>query len=232
MSSIEPISAPAAKRRKSELRREAILACAIDLFDRKGYSATSLDDVAQAVGIKREAVYYYFGSRSELLLAIIGPQAHDLVDGLRQVMQSELDATGRLKAAISNHLLRFDRHCLEMTISLRDGIMSSPPEVRSAMNKVWKDYEHMWTQLIAEGQADGSFSKHGKPKMVAFAILGMCNWLSRWYSPRKESTIEELIETYFGMLTQGLAPRSAPDLPQRAALPPRAPSPSRGRRKS
>lgn len=210
-------SAPA-KPRKSELRREAILASAIDLFDRKGYANTSLDDVAHAVGIKREALYYYFRSRAEILLAIIGPQTTGLVDGLREILAGEAPPAEKLRAAICNHLRRFDRHCLEMTISLRDGIMGSTPEVRASMQKVWKEYEQMWTQLVGDGQADGSFVKVGSPKMVAFAILGMCNWLSRWYSPRKDTTIEELIDIYHGMITQGLLPR-ADGQPAHAAEP-------------
>jgi len=213
-------SAPA-KSRKSAQRREAILACAVDLFDRKGYVNTSLDDVAQAVGIKREALYYYFRSRSEILLAIIEPQAADLVGGLREVLASGAPPTEQLRAAIRNHLKRFDRHCLEMTISLRDGIMGSNPEVGAAMQRTWKEYEQMWTELIRRGQADGSFTKPGDPKMVAFAILGMCNWLSRWYSPRKSSTIDELIDIYYSMVTEGLLPRAAPDAPVKTRPAPR-----------
>jgi hypothetical protein len=62
----------------------------------------------------------------------------------------------------------------------------------------------MWTQIVAEGQASGEFSQVGDPKMIAFAILGMCNWLARWYDPRKSVSVDELIETYFSMLAHGL----------------------------
>lgn len=199
----------AAKPRKSDLRREAILRKAVDLFDRHGYVNTSLDDVAKAVGIKREALYYYYRSRAEILLAIIGPQTAALVDGMAGVVAQDLPAIGKLEAAIRNHLQRFDRHCLEMTISLRDGIMGASPEVRRAMQRVWKEYEGMWTALIDGGQRDGSFARIGNPKMVAFGILGMCNWISRWYNPRKDASIEELIRTYFVMVSQGLVPRPA-----------------------
>lgn len=221
----KPAAPPApAKPKKSEIRREAILASAIDLFDRKGYANTSLDDVAQAVGIKREALYYYFRSRAEILLAIIGPQTADLVEGLRDIVAGDAPPAEKLRAAIRNHLRRFDRHCLEMTISLRDGIMGSTPEVREAMQKVWKDYEQMWTRLVEQGQADGSFVKLGAPKMVSFAILGMCNWLSRWYSPRKDTTIDELIDIYHGMITQGLLPRDAGHPSGASAAPRKAPA--------
>lgn len=195
------------KPRKSDLRRESILRTATELFDRKGYTNTSLDDVAQAIGIKREALYYYYRSRAEILLAIIGPQAEALIEGMKEVMATDAPALEKLRAAIHNHLKRFDRHCLEMTISLRDGITSGG-EVGSAMQRIWKEYERLWTALIEAGQQKGELAVAGEPKMVAFGILGMCNWLARWYNPRKSASIDQIIDTYFRMLSMGLAPRN------------------------
>ncbi len=198
----------AAKPKKSELRRESILKHALALFDMHGFANTSLDDIARETGIKREAIYYYFKDRAEILLCIIRPQTRSLVDGLEAVVKSGADSTTKLYEAIRNHLERFDRHCLEMTISLRDVYLDDAKEVRREMDKIWRQYESMWTQIVAEGQASGQFAQVGDPKMVAFAILGMCNWLARWYDPRKSVSVEELIETYFSMLAYGLVKKS------------------------
>lgn len=197
-----------AKPSKSTRRREEILQCAIELFDRKGYSNTSLDDVAQAVGLKREALYYYYRNRSELLLAIIEPQAVGLIDGLKKIVKMQIPAEEKLHLAIRNHLARFDRHCLEMTITLRDGVMGASDPVRDAMMQIWKKYERMWTGFIAKGQACGEFAAIGDPKMIAFAILGMCNWMARWYNPDKKTSIDEIIQTYFQLTGLGLVPLS------------------------
>lgn len=194
----------AAKPRKSELRREAILRHALTLFDMHGFANTSLDDIARETGIKREAIYYYFKDRAEILLCIIRPQTRSLVEGLEVVVKSDADSTTKLYEAIRNHLQRFDRHCLEMTISLRDVYLDDAKEVRREMDQIWRHYESMWTQIIAKGQASGEFSQVGNAKMIAFGILGMCNWLARWYDPRKSVSVEELIETYFSMLAHGL----------------------------
>jgi TetR/AcrR family transcriptional regulator, cholesterol catabolism regulator len=204
----ESIPDAGVKRRKSDIRREAILRAATELFDRQGYANTSLDDVSQAVGIKREALYYYYRSRAEILLAIIGPQAAALIDGMKEVVASDDPAPVKLRSAVHNHLKRFDRHCLEMTISLRDGITNAG-EVGSAMSKIWKEYEQLWTSLIESGQRSGEFAALGDAKMVTFGILGMCNWLARWYNPRKPASLDEIIDTYFTLVSQGLVPRSA-----------------------
>jgi len=194
----------AQKPKKSELRREAILQHALALFDRQGFANTSLDDIARETGVKREAIYYYFKNRAEILLSIIRPQSEALVEGLRVVVDSDADARTKLYLAIKNHLQRFDRHCLEMTISLRDVYLDDAKDVRAEMDQTWRRYEGMWTRIIAAGQAGGEFAKCGEPKMIAFAILGMCNWLARWYDPRKQVSIDELIRTYFNLIGSGL----------------------------
>jgi AcrR family transcriptional regulator len=193
-----------AKPKKSELRREAILQHALALFDRQGFANTSLDDIARETGVKREAIYYYFKNRAEILLCIIRPQSEALVSGLAAVVDADADAPAKLYQAIRNHLQRFDRHCLEMTISLRDIYLDDAKDVRREMDQTWRRYESMWTRIITEGQRAGQFASCGDPKMIAFAILGMCNWLARWYDPRKSTSVDDLIETYFDMLAHGL----------------------------
>jgi AcrR family transcriptional regulator len=192
------------KPKKSELRRQAILQHALALFDRQGFANTSLDDIARETGVKREAIYYYFKNRSEILLNLIRPQSEALVSGLKDIIDSDDEAATKLYLAIRNHLQRFDRHCLEMTISLRDIYLEDAKEVRREMDQTWHSYEAMWTRIVADGQASGEFAASGDPKMVAFAILGMCNWLARWYDPRRSVSVDELIETYFDMLANGL----------------------------
>lgn len=194
------------RTKKSIQRRDAILARATELFDRKGFANTSLDDIARAVGITREGIYYYFKNRSQILLTIVEPQSRGLVEGLRAILtDGTLDHGQRLEAAIRNHLQRFDRYCLEMTVSLRDGYFDdSDTDVRSVMNGFWKAYEQMWTELVQAGQQAGAFRASGDPKMIAFAILGMCNWLARWYDPKGSTAIDELIGDYCDMIAHGI----------------------------
>ncbi|MBI3436924.1 MAG: TetR family transcriptional regulator [Proteobacteria bacterium] len=197
------------KVKKSVLRRESILQNALEIFDRQGFANTSLDDIAQETGVKREAIYYYFKNRAEILLNIIRPQSESLVEGLRKIVTSKSNYHHKLYLAVENHLERFDRKCLEMTVSLRDVYLEDARDVRREMDKIWRSYETMWTALIDEGQSKGVFVQCGDPKMVAFGILGMLNWLARWYDPKKSIPITELIETYFNLIAYGLVKPSA-----------------------
>jgi TetR/AcrR family transcriptional regulator, cholesterol catabolism regulator len=182
---------------KSQRRREDIL--------RQGYANTSLDDIARAVGIAREGIYYYFKNRAEILLHIIEPRSLALIDGLKRIVMAENgDFAAKLHDAVRNHLEQFDLHCLEMTVSLRDGHLEDARQVRASMARIWKEYEALWTRLIGEGQRAGAFKPMGDPKMLAFGILGMCNWLARWYDPKKGVPIAELVESYSRLVGEGL----------------------------
>lgn len=209
-------NAPKAKPlSKSERRYQEILQRATECFDRRGYANTTLDDIAGAVGVKREALYYYFQNRAQILLAIIEPQSVALIEELKEIVEdSSLSQREKFKAAIRTHLERFDKYCLEMTVSMRTSSIEYEPEVRDTMARIWSEYETMWVKLISEGQSNGNFRKIGDPKMLAFGILGMCNWLARWYNPRRAVTIGELIESYTEILSQGIyTPELPPEIP-------------------
>ena len=85
------------------------MANALKLFDRRGFANTSLDEIARETGVKRAAIYYYFGNRAEILLNIIRPQSVTLVDSLREIVSSGVNFHDKLYLAMRNHLVRFDR---------------------------------------------------------------------------------------------------------------------------
>ncbi len=188
-------------------RRSEILRRATEVFERQGVKQTSIEDIAKAVGIKREAIYYYFKGRREILAEIILPQSHSLLISLRNIINSNRPFADKLHDAIQSHLQSFNPSYLEMTVALREDHFFGNDRKFDELRRVWNDYGKMWTNLIAEGQERGEFRSEPDPKLIAYAILGMCNWLSRWFDPAKKISIEEIIETYFSFALEGLVKR-------------------------
>lgn len=193
-------------------RRVEILRRAAEVFSRQGVAQTSIEDIANAVGIKREGVYYYFNSREDILLEIILPQSRALLFGLGAIIESGQGVHQRLHAAIRNHLASYNPGYVEMAVALREdhglekkGRRKDEDVRRRELRRVWRDYTGLWIRLIEEGQRSGAFDASLRPKMVAFGILGMCNWLSRWYDPEKDVGIDEIVETFFAMISRGIA---------------------------
>ncbi|MFQ5535327.1 MAG: TetR/AcrR family transcriptional regulator [Sphingomonadales bacterium] len=206
-------------------RRIEIIRRATELFEKQGVKQTSMEDIANAVGIKREGIYYYFKNRREILLEIILPSSVELQRNLRNILRSDMTSVEKLHAAIEAHLHRYDPGYLEMTVALREDHFFKEDKRLRALRSVWKGYTNDWQELIRGGQASGEFAPDANPKVVAFGVLGMCNWLARWFDPGKSVTIEEIIATYSNMLTHGLTSvsvtaKSGPDQASSAGFSP------------
>jgi AcrR family transcriptional regulator len=185
-------------------RRIQILRRAAELFERKGVTQTSIEDIATAVGVKREAVYYYFKSREDILLEIILPQSNNLIRNLRGALAGADTNLGKLHAAIEAHLSSYSPGYLETTVMLREKHFFKDDEKPNAIRQVWREYTDMWEKLIRDGQKTGEFNAELDPKVVAYGILGMCNWLARWYNPNKDLSIPDITENFFAMISGGI----------------------------
>ncbi len=185
-------------------RRLEILRRATEVFERQGINQTSIEDIAQAVGIKREGIYYYFKNRSDILAEIILPVSASLLSNLRNIRRTSMNSRDKLRAAIRSQLGSFNPSYLEMTVALRDDHFLKTDDRLAELRQVWKDHSAEWALLIREGQESGDLRPDLDPKIVAFGILGMCNWVSRWFHPSKEITLDEIIETYSAMAVDGL----------------------------
>ena len=185
-------------------RRFEILRRATEVFERQGVNRTSLEDIARAVGIKREAIYYYFKGRAEILVRIILPQSLRLVTGLRTICELPLGSRAKLQAALRNHIESFNPNYLEMAVALREKLFADEQDKLGELRKVWREYDALWVELVQEGQDGGVFRPELDAKVVAYGLLGMCNWLARWYDPDKPISIETIVETFFALTADGL----------------------------
>jgi TetR/AcrR family transcriptional regulator, cholesterol catabolism regulator len=190
-------------------RRSDILRRAAEIFATRGVARTSFEDIANAVGIKREGVYYYFRNRGEILLEIILPQSNSLYLNLKRILASRVSSREKLHAAIEIHLDAFNPSYIEMSVALKEDHFVEHDGKLKELKRVWDEYNAIWIELIREGQKAGEFRPDLDPKLVAFGLLGMCNWVSRWYDPGKSAQIADVTSTFFAIADTGLTVRSA-----------------------
>lgn len=186
-------------------RRAEILNSAMELINEQSFPQISITDIANRIGIKREGVYYYYKNRYEILLAIVKPTAEDLISNLESILRRDIPAERKLELAIDNHLVRFERAHLETRITLQDNYFQENEDLMREMRPIWAAYGDLWVQLVQEGQATGVFRNDINVKVAAFGILGMCNWVSRWYHPQQAVNVKELVDSYVKLSLFGLA---------------------------
>ena len=86
---------------KAERTRAAILATAEDLFSRQGYAATRLEDVAEALGLTRAALFYYYGDKQKLYDAMLAEAFGGLASGLEAVLEVPGTVVKRIDMAVA-----------------------------------------------------------------------------------------------------------------------------------
>ena len=186
--------------RKAQITRRAT-----ELFKTNGYADTSLEDIAKQVNLRREAMYYYFKDKSDILTEIITPQSKALLNGLRAVVErDDLSFEERLRLAIKNHLERFNPHYLEMAVATREAsAVTAKPKFRE-LRGLWKAYDKALLSLITGGQKTGVFRKDVDPKIAAYGIVGMWQWLSRWYHPEGRVAMDQVVEIFYRIASTGI----------------------------
>jgi AcrR family transcriptional regulator len=160
--------------------------------------------------LKREALYYHFKNKSEILYDIIKPQSDALVRGLERIAALNTPFDRKFALAIENHVERFSPNYLEMAVAYREISGREMTKHLAALRKTWKTYEKLWIDLIEAGQRSGEVDPALDAKVVGFAVLGLCNSLSSWYNPSGPITLSQLTDAFFKIVAQGICTRPAP----------------------
>lgn len=192
MSKIAVVPAPKSSARK-DLVRDELLGKAAGLFARRGYANTTIQDIANELGLSRSSLYHYFSSKEEVLRALIDTEtagSHDFLARLRD--DASLTAAERLRQAVLSSVSRRLEGGSKMRVLERlEGDM--PEEMLEQFNSVRRQILQLYIDIVEAGVRSGEF-RLVDTKITAFAVLGMCNWTAWWYSPAGSRTPEQIAE--------------------------------------
>lgn len=191
--------------RKSDQRWEAILAGAARVFRRLGYGNATLEDVAQEVGIDRSTVYYYVGTKAELLVAILDEPIHRMTRDLRAICRLELPPREKLRKAIEQHTRALADSYPGLFIFLAENLHLLPVGDEHGIQDNAHEYGLLMAGIIEDGMAAGEFRAGIDPRLTMLGIIGMCNWSHRWYRPDGPLTLPEIGQRFAELVLEGLS---------------------------
>jgi len=191
---------------KGERREQEILRAAADLFFEKGFHATSLEDIAKVVGIRKSGLYYYSQTKDDLLFRVLQEGMQIMLDELQAICSSGDDPVEKLRRAVENHVRKIDTHSSTMGVILRED-RSVSPERRESYLAMRDAYEELFRGVVREGVAAGVF-RRCDPVLVTRAILGMCGWLAVWYRPGGRLTPASITAAFIELILRGLERRN------------------------
>jgi TetR/AcrR family transcriptional regulator, cholesterol catabolism regulator len=183
--------------------RNEILRTAVRLFHRRGYDATSMNDVAAALKFSKGGLYHHFQSKDEILFSLMEQAMKIAEERVMEPTKKVSDPEQRLRHLIRCHvevvLSPYDR---EISIMLHEN-HPLPPSLRRKINRRKKEYVHFVEGLVADVQRARSGSKRVSARAATFALLGMINWLYQWYRPEGSLNAGQLAAQYTDLFFEG-----------------------------
>lgn len=176
---------------RTEDRADHIYRVAAEVMCEKGYEATSMNDIADAVGLTKAGIYHYIRGKEQLLFEIMN-FAMDMVDEDVIAPAREIaDPEERLRTIIERHVKRILEVGGSVTKLLEETSSLTPAHQRTIRNRKRAYFEllrNTLEQLAAEGRL-----REVNPTVAAFSLFGMILWISRWYRRDGDMAPEEVL---------------------------------------
>src|SRR3989337_713763 len=171
--------------RERRMQREEILAAAAQIFRDKGYHATSMQDIAEAVHLQKGSLYHHMRSKEEILASLLDRALDLLIQSMQEVMASPLSVEQKLRSAMRMYADNIAVHSDLAAVLLLE-YRNLSPRLRA---------RHM-------GRRD---------PLVALASLGVQNWMLTWYRPEGPLSAAELSNRFADLFLNGLLTHGASD---------------------
>ncbi len=186
-------------------RKEEIIACAAKQFREKGFQATSMRDIASAVGIQGASLYNHITSKQEILSELLLFIAHLFTKEMDEINKSSLSPVEKIKRIIGLHVRYTAEHTDAISIITSEWVHLEEP-VLSEYLALRNNYEKKFEKIISDCVKEGTFEKVNT-KIALFSILSTLRWLYSWYSRQKNINAVELEQQMIHCLLTGLIKR-------------------------
>lgn len=198
---------------RTERRRQEIIATALRLFAERGYRATTLDDIACALGCTKGLIYHYFRSKTELADQSLRGAHESMRRRLEAIADSTLSPTDKLRRAVEDFvteiLFGYQRH-LVILADRAELVAGLDDPRREANRQSVRRFVMLYRRIIAEGMATGEFAA-GDASLAANTVIQGLVGIARWYNPRGRLPPERVRDDVCAMLLRMVvAPPAAP----------------------
>jgi AcrR family transcriptional regulator len=187
----QPPTSPALRERYDRRQREVVTTAAA-LFARRGFQATSMDELSEATGLRAGGLYHYIGSKKALLLSIFGELMEPLLERAGEIEAASGAPETQLREIVRVWLAHIETHLDHMAVFAqeRHAIEHEPEweDVRASRDA----FEAILARrLAAVGLTD---------RLALFALLGMVNHTATWFKPGGRLSAEQIADGYCDML--------------------------------
>lgn len=177
-----------------------VVAAAAEVFREKGYSAATLEDVANEVGMLKGSLYNYISSKEELLFAVVRPPAEQLLTEARLLAQDPSPAPQRVQRLAELHVRVLQDHFVYASVYIHDiaGLGRFPEW--AAMDH---EYVAITRSILEDGVREGTLSAELDVTTAPHILIGSLNWMTRWWDPVGPVSAPEMAGRISGVFLDG-----------------------------
>ncbi|RYP82385.1 TetR/AcrR family transcriptional regulator [Nocardioides guangzhouensis] len=175
-------SEPGPRRGRPGHDQETVLRRAVDLFNRQGYDATSMGDLARELGFTKSAIYHHVPSKAHLLAEALDEALDELTAVVEEAVTHAdgLSAEERLRHTVRRSVEVLVAHQPAVTLLLR---VRGNSDVELAAQRRRRELDARLADLVRAAVAEGSLRDDVDPDVVSRLLFGMVNSLVEWYRP-------------------------------------------------
>ena len=195
------------RRLTAEERRAGILDAALQVFSRRGYHASSIDEIAQAAGISKALIYEHFESKHELHLSLIDLYADELFERVAGAAAPGPAAPVRLESGLDAFFSFVEERRGAWRMLFFE---AADLETAAALDRMTAQVAGLVTVLIAEDPsvrfpAEDDEARRTGIEMIAQMVVGSAQGLANWWSDHQEVPRERIVAIVMDFAWLGLA---------------------------
>jgi len=191
---------------QTETKRKAIIREAAQVFNRRGSHGTTLEDVADRLGVTKTALYRYVANKNDLLCACHEEAMEIAFEHLDEGERTGGTGLEKIQIAMSGYLRSMISELGVPVLLLEENALEKQSALRIVALR--DKFEKRLRGLVKLGIVDGSIVPTD-PKLAVFMLLGAVHWVTKWYSPNGPWTADEAASALIELATRSLAARPA-----------------------
>ncbi len=182
-----------------------LLSHATKLFAKKGFDRTSVQEIVEAAGVTKGAMYHYFGSKDDLLIEIYGRGLRGQMQQLETVASSADPVKDRVYSAASDVVVSTIDNMDDNTIYMQS-VHLLTAEKQKTVRAERRKYHERFRSLIEEGQVSGEFRNDKPAEVIVDFFFGSVHHLGTWYRRGGALSARQIGDHYADLLLAALRP--------------------------
>jgi len=183
--------------------RDKIIQSSLDLFSKEGYHAVSVNKIVSVANTSKGGFYHHFSSKNEVLFEIHDVFITYALKKSREADKLNKTPTKRLIKILDEFVHVFDLYQAHLSVFYQESF-NLDDEYEKIIKVKRNAFKSIITRVLYDGIKAGEFRQDLNIDLTTMAILGMVNWMYKWYDPNGKNTIAEISNFYIDFIMKSV----------------------------